>query len=462
MQLSNNHFFVAFLRRFPRALVFCIALLICFTTVFAATLDLSENSAPGSVVPKFSQSYIDQNWTSDGQNNNDKIIYNLFQETLLFKIFKIVKYVLGGVFMLFFAIYVVELIISGGNEEDVKSFRDKVVYAFIGFAIMASSEPLAYAFFIAREGGNFITNPAALQESVQIASFSIRSAVRIIQYVLGAIALLFAGTAAMRIILANADTETIKTARKTLVWAAVGLVIATLAGPIVDRMVAPTGNVDGSIVQIAQQKFQQLTPEDQHAALLAASRLVSRAEIVKYVKYFETFVAAIAVAMIFLAGAKLVMAGGNEEVTSKETKTLTWVFLGLATILLSEIFVNIFMPEGYLDAKGNIIPDKFGAVDLVITTPGTVELQSFAMQMGGVTNFIISFAGAVAVLALIVGAVFFSTAALNEEQAEKGKKIMLGAVLGILVIISAYAIVNTIFAKRPVEPDFEMNVKFGN
>lgn len=446
----------------------------------AATLDLPEVAAPSDTVPQFSDSYIQEHWSEGTYNNNDKIIFDLTQKSLLANIFKIAKYVLGGVFMLFAAVYVVELIISNGNDEEVKHFRDRVLYAFIGFATMALAEPLAYTFFVARDGGNFLTNQAALQQSVQIASFSLRSAVRFVQYVLGALALLFMGSAAFKMIMANGDAETIKVARKTIVWATLGLIIAGGAGPVVDTVLAPTSGDSGSMAQIASSEFLGLTPEEQHARLLAMSRVVARAEVLKYVKYFQTFIAAIAVSMIFLAGAKLVMAGGNEEVTGKETKTLTWIFLGLAVILLTEVFVSIFMPESYLGlqkvvdpvtgqfkidpATGTylqkvvLLPDRYQATDLIISTPGTAELQSFSEQMGGITNFMISFVGAISVLALIVGAIFFATAALNEEQAQKGKKIILAAALGIVITVSAYALVNTVFSRRPFDPDMEASV----
>ena len=49
-------------------------------------------------------------------------------------------------------------------------------------------------------------------------------------------------------------------------------------------------------------------------------------------------------------------------------------------------------------------------------------------------------------LALIVGAVYISTAVANPEQSEKGKKIILAAALGLIVTISAFALVNTVLS----------------
>ncbi len=58
-----------------------------------------------------------------------------------------------------------------------------------------------------------------------------------------------------------------------------------------------------------------------------------------------------------------------------------------------------------------------------------------------VINTLIGFSGVVAILFLIVGGFFYLTSAGNEEQSEKGKKILVNSVIGLVVIIMASAIV---------------------
>jgi len=57
---------------------------------------------------------------------------------------------------------------------------------------------------------------------------------------------------------------------------------------------------------------------------------------------------------------------------------------------------------------------------------------------------IVQFSGIVAILFLIAGGFFYLTSAGNEEQTEKGKKILINSVIGLVVIILAYAIVSII------------------
>ncbi len=54
---------------------------------------------------------------------------------------------------------------------------------------------------------------------------------------------------------------------------------------------------------------------------------------------------------------------------------------------------------------------------------------------------LLAFAGVVSVLILIVGGFWYITSAGNEEQAEKGKKAIINAIIGLAVVILAYAIV---------------------
>lgn len=61
-----------------------------------------------------------------------------------------------------------------------------------------------------------------------------------------------------------------------------------------------------------------------------------------------------------------------------------------------------------------------------------------------VLNLLLTIAAGVAIIMIIYGAFMYLTAYGNEEQAEKGKKTILWTVIGIIVIILADLIKNTI------------------
>lgn len=59
-------------------------------------------------------------------------------------------------------------------------------------------------------------------------------------------------------------------------------------------------------------------------------------------------------------------------------------------------------------------------------------------------NFVLTFLGIIAVAIVIYGGFLYVTAAGNEEQSTKGKKSITYAVIGILIIIASFALVNTL------------------
>ncbi|MFH1546624.1 MAG: hypothetical protein ABIE14_04565 [Patescibacteria group bacterium] len=384
----------------------------------SSSLQLLEDAAPTGAVKFSEEDDIKAEWGS-----NDALIKNLFTESLIHQIIEVAKYILGGVFMVFLGVYVLNFISAGNKEEASTKFKDQMLWAFVGFVILALAKPFSEAFMLLR-GGNvdLLTNPDSVLASAKIVGFTYRSAAHLLQYLLGGIALITMGFSAFRMIQAVGDEETVTSARKSIVWAALGLIIAGGSAIFIDKVFAPdaaTGIIQGGTAA-----------ETQLAQILQSGQSQARILVLNYVKYFQTFVGAGAVLMLFLAGFKMVSAAGNEEIVTKQRKMITWVFMGLAIILIAEGFVNVFMPE----------------VDGEIAFKSLTAIESFSAQMGGFTNFLLTFASAIAVLALIVGAVYISTAVTNPEQSEKGKKIILAAALGLIVTISAFALVNTVLS----------------
>lgn len=61
-----------------------------------------------------------------------------------------------------------------------------------------------------------------------------------------------------------------------------------------------------------------------------------------------------------------------------------------------------------------------------------------------VINWLLGIAFGVAVLFLIIGGFWYITSAGNEEQSDKGRKTILNAIIGIIIIVLSYVIVNVV------------------
>lgn len=69
---------------------------------------------------------------------------------------------------------------------------------------------------------------------------------------------------------------------------------------------------------------------------------------------------------------------------------------------------------------------------------------SLVNVINNITNWVLGFAGALAVLFVIYGGLLFITSAGNEKRVDAAKKTLTYAVLGIIVIVLAYFIVKLI------------------
>lgn len=112
------------------------------------------------------------------------------------------------------------------------------------------------------------------------------------------------------------------------------------------------------------------------------------------------------------------------------------VVLGLSTLLL----VAFAAISGIVGAQGMIGPGDQPAV-LAGQTGGEGSLRSIILN---IVNFILIFLGLIAVIMIIYGGITYVTSAGNNENVEKAKKIIMYAIIGIIIVLISFALVNTI------------------
>ena len=74
-------------------------------------------------------------------------------------------------------------------------------------------------------------------------------------------------------------------------------------------------------------------------------------------------------------------------------------------------------------------------------TGGETSFKALAQT---ILNYALSFLGFVATIMVIYGGVLYVTSAGNDTEVEKAKKILLYAVVGIVLILLSFALVNTV------------------
>ncbi len=134
----------------------------------------------------------------------------------------------------------------------------------------------------------------------------------------------------------------------------------------------------------------------------------------------------------------------------RQPKFLIWT-LSLASLF---IMLDMFSPSSALAQTSGRCDELYKQFNFVsyfngqsTTTNAVAGLPRFC-SAPQIINFVIKlilyFAGSFAVLFIMVGGFLYVTSAGNEEQAEKGRKILINAVIGLVVIIMAFAIVQII------------------
>jgi len=105
--------------------------------------------------------------------------------------------------------------------------------------------------------------------------------------------------------------------------------------------------------------------------------------------------------------------------------------------LFSSLFVVYWLFAPKLALARSLLPNRDW---------GSVQISDITDMLRSVLkDFIIPVISAVSVLMLVIGAIHYLTAYGNEEKAEKGKKTILWAIVGIVVTILAYVLVTWVW-----------------
>lgn len=106
----------------------------------------------------------------------------------------------------------------------------------------------------------------------------------------------------------------------------------------------------------------------------------------------------------------------------------------MALLLLNSLGVDIVMAQA-------IDPEADQPAIIRALSGGQTGLRGIVLT---IINFFLGFLGLLAVVMVIYGGFLYVSSAGNEENVNKAKKILLYAVVGIVVIIVSFALVNTL------------------
>lgn len=137
----------------------------------------------------------------------------------------------------------------------------------------------------------------------------------------------------------------------------------------------------------------------------------------------QVVIGSIAVFMLVMAGMRYVAGSASDDQIAKAKKQITWALVGLFVVGISEFVVKevLFQDQG---AK-----------------LGVDEAKQLFVQ---ITNFIAGTIGTLSFAFLLYAGYLYTLGVQNEDNVAKAKKIIMGAFVGIILALAAFAIVNTV------------------
>ena len=104
---------------------------------------------------------------------------------------------------------------------------------------------------------------------------------------------------------------------------------------------------------------------------------------------------------------------------------------------------------GFAQAQGGLIT----ASDMPSNLSAATGLfgGSFRTAITTIVNYLLFFLGLLATIMVIYGGFLYITSGGDDAGAEKGKKILMYAAIGLIVVLVSYALVNTLLASGSVE-----------
>lgn len=257
------------------------------------------------------------------------------------------------------------------------------------------------------------------QSSVESGASNITSAIYFVidlaKYLVGTIAIIMIIVSGVRLVTAGAKIDEIAPKMKhNILYAIIGLLVIMVADPLVKQVFfGEQGEVFRSEADVK----------------LAAER---GTDLIKGIyNFFEVFIGSISVLMIVIAGFRMVTSGGKEETIGKAKKQITYAIVGIVIIGMAEFVI-----------KGIVFPAQGTRIS---------NLMMAQMLIVNLTNFASSFIATIAIAYLMYGGYLYVTGFGKEENPAKAKKVFTTAIIGILIAMAAYGIINTVIQLQPLQ-----------
>ena len=168
-------------------------------------------------------------------------------------------------------------------------------------------------------------------------------------------------------------------------------------------------------------------------------------EVINNILNFMTVIAIpLAVTFLIISGLKFFMAQGNEAKISSAKKTFLWTIVGIIILVgmkvISATITKFFETKGWSLVKKACAASNVPVWHVQNLTPYNTPTDF----INAIASFLLTIAMPLVTVAIIWAGIQFFFAQGNEAKISRAKNTLKWAVLGLAVVIGAYAIVATI------------------
>ncbi len=223
--------------------------------------------------------------------------------SLAFSALSVAKYVILGITILYLTISLVRLVGKQDVDEDLDKLKKYVGYLVVAIVIVLTADIL-FLQVLDLSGGGFLENEQAAQEAARIGAAEILGIVRVVEAMIGAVALLFLIIAGMRLVSNAGNEEVMDVAKNQIKYSIAGIILVLISESLVREIFFAR---DGAQFDVT-----------------AANRLI-----VTFTNFVSGFIAIAALLSLLYAGFMYIFQPSNEDNAGRVKNAIIGAVVGI-------------------------------------------------------------------------------------------------------------------------------------
>lgn len=295
-----------------------MTVMVAASLVLGVNIAFAQNKAIDDLTKTFSGE-TKSNLTDFENRSHDKSAVDSGADTITSVIFYAIdflKYLVGGIAVLFAIVSGIKLITAGTKIDEVsEKEKENLKYIIYGLILIIIADQLVTKVFFG-DHGECMESASNAEACSKVGDSLVTGIYSFILAILATVAVFVIVIAAFRMITAFGNEETVGKEKKRIGLSVVGLIIAAVGEFAVKGIIFPKGGTKGIDVAKAQQLVYSFT------------------------NFVSSFIATGALLMLVYGGYMYVVSAGNDEQTGKAKKIIVSALIGIVIGLLAYAFTR--------------------------------------------------------------------------------------------------------------------------